>query len=216
SVPIDFTKQYDLSTLKERTALVTGGASGIGAGIVKALGEAGAYVVIADINQEAGEKYSFDLDAIGCKTLFVRTDAQEFSPNDVVDIVIAGAGIAGASITQVPPFVSASSGDPIPPKPSVDMVDVNLTGVLYTATLAAGRSWSLEEFSRYHPIQDLKQNELARTASRRAIQVNPGKAFDLHDDMDDMDGANIFKEYWENDTRLVYDLFDESRQMSMS
>ncbi|KXT12384.1 hypothetical protein AC579_1706 [Pseudocercospora musae] len=309
SVPIDFTKQYDLSALQGRAALVTGGASGIGAGVVKALGEAGAYVVIADIDQEAGEKYSYDLDATGCKTIFVKTDvtdwtsqvnafkkAQEFSPNSVVDIVIAGAGIAGTSITQVPPFTGDNSGDPMPPTSFVDMINVNLTGVLYTATLAAyywnlqgppkpeqdnvlivvasniaycpmpgfvgysaskmgarGLWKSLRDTIQFktscrtnllaphivrspmtvdaQPILDgagIKVVEISecvdcllrfccdREIRGRAVQVNPGKAFDLHDNLNDMDGAKAFKEHWEKDTRLVWDLFDESRQMSMS
>lgn len=48
----------------------------------------------------------------------------------------------------------------------------------------------------------------------RAVQVNAGHAFDLHDDLDDLDGAKVFKEHWDSDTRRVFDFFDGSQQMS--
>ena len=44
--------------LQDHVAIVTGGAAGIGRGIVSALREAGATVVIADLNLEAAQKLS--------------------------------------------------------------------------------------------------------------------------------------------------------------
>ena len=44
---------FNMFDLKGKTALVTGGAKGIGLAIAEGLGEAGANVIIADINEEA-------------------------------------------------------------------------------------------------------------------------------------------------------------------
>ena len=44
----------DLVRLDGRVAIVTGGAVGIGAAICRRFGEAGAHVVVADINHDAG------------------------------------------------------------------------------------------------------------------------------------------------------------------
>lgn len=62
---VDFTKSIDLSAVKGKTALITGGASGIGAGTVKALAAAGAHVTIADINAELGEELTAELKEAG-------------------------------------------------------------------------------------------------------------------------------------------------------
>jgi NAD(P)-dependent dehydrogenase (short-subunit alcohol dehydrogenase family) len=49
------------------SAIVTGGASGLGLATVKALREAGVKVAIFDINEEAGQKIADDVGAIFCK-----------------------------------------------------------------------------------------------------------------------------------------------------
>ena len=59
---------------KGRTALVTGGASGIGAATVRAFCEAGASVVIADIQDTPGEILAKTLREKGHKVKFVHCD----------------------------------------------------------------------------------------------------------------------------------------------
>ena len=57
--------------LKDKVFLVTGGGSGLGAATASALVEAGARVVLADVNRAAGEKLAAEL---GANALFVETD----------------------------------------------------------------------------------------------------------------------------------------------
>jgi 2-deoxy-D-gluconate 3-dehydrogenase len=63
-----------LFDLKGKTALVTGAAMGIGKGIAERLGEAGANVVIADINTEQGQKTVSELKASEVKSAFIQVD----------------------------------------------------------------------------------------------------------------------------------------------
>jgi 3-oxoacyl-[acyl-carrier protein] reductase len=53
----------------DKVAVVTGAAQGIGEAYARALAAEGAAVVVADLNEEAGEKVAADIDG-----LFVRTD----------------------------------------------------------------------------------------------------------------------------------------------
>lgn len=64
----------DAFGLDGRVAIVTGGASGIGAGIVQVLAEAGARVVIADIDAEGAARQVAELEASGHRAAAVRLD----------------------------------------------------------------------------------------------------------------------------------------------
>lgn len=66
-----------LLKLTGKTAIVTGGAMGIGLGIAYRLAEAGANVVIADINEEAGKKAVDELTHQGWQAIFVQTNVSE-------------------------------------------------------------------------------------------------------------------------------------------
>lgn len=70
-------KTEELLSLKGKTALVTGGAMGIGYGISQRLSEAGASVTIADINADVGMKAAESLPQE--KTLFIATDVTDES-----------------------------------------------------------------------------------------------------------------------------------------
>ncbi|MDQ6523402.1 SDR family oxidoreductase [Nocardioides sp. LHD-245] len=76
--------------LADKVAVVTGGASGIGAGTVRAFHAEGACVVIADLQAEAGAALAAEL---GERALFRRTDVtDEGSVSDVVDAAVAHFG----------------------------------------------------------------------------------------------------------------------------
>ena len=94
-----------MARLEGRAAVVTGGARGIGEGIVRRYVEEGARCVIADIDVEAGERLAAEL---GDSTVFVRCDVT--NEDDIVaaidvcidrfgalDIMINTAGVVGVT-----------------------------------------------------------------------------------------------------------------------
>ena len=99
----------DFGSLQGRTAVVTGGASGIGAATVQQFLAAGANVVIGDMKAEAGEQFVADLSSNGYngkarfQSVDVADEAQVIELMDVaqrefggLDIVFNNAGIGGA------------------------------------------------------------------------------------------------------------------------
>jgi NAD(P)-dependent dehydrogenase (short-subunit alcohol dehydrogenase family) len=60
--------------LQQKTILVTGGASGLGAACVRLLTQAGAHVVILDLNAETGEALAAEL---GHVTRFIKTNVAD-------------------------------------------------------------------------------------------------------------------------------------------
>ncbi len=78
------------------TAIVTGGASGIGAAVARALAARGAVVVVADINSEAGEALADEI-----KGVFARVDVTDSEQ-------IAGAVGAAAEIAPLRACVNSA------------------------------------------------------------------------------------------------------------
>ena len=66
-----------LISLKDKTAIVTGGAMGIGFGIAYRLAEAGANVIIADLNETAGNAAVKQLTDLGLQAAFIKTDVAQ-------------------------------------------------------------------------------------------------------------------------------------------
>ena len=63
--------------LAGKTVIVTGGGSNIGRGIVLAFAKEGSNVVIADVDEAQGQKVAKDANAIGGKTIAIKTDVTD-------------------------------------------------------------------------------------------------------------------------------------------
>lgn len=98
---ISFDQLLDLSG---KTAIVTGGAMGIGLGIATRLAQAGANVLIADLDEAAARKSAQDLSTQGFKVEAVKTDISSETDVDKMvetavqdfgglDIMVNNAGI---------------------------------------------------------------------------------------------------------------------------
>src|SRR3989344_2742802 len=67
----------EVMDLSPKVAIVTGGAMGIGGGIAYRLAEAGASVVIADLNKEVAKEMAAKLTAKGWKATAVAADVSD-------------------------------------------------------------------------------------------------------------------------------------------
>jgi len=93
----------------DQTVVVTGGASGIGLGIVKGFAESGGNVVIADVNEEGAQSAAKEVaDAHGAQVLAVKTDvtskdsAQKLAAKAMerfgrIDVLVNNAGLTFAA-----------------------------------------------------------------------------------------------------------------------
>ena len=126
-----------MGLLENKVAFITGGASGIGAGMARRFAEEGASVAIADVTQERGEQLRSELQAVGRGALYLQCDICK--PDDVqraidatveqfgkLDIVCANAGINGMWAPV----------DEIQPDEWDRTIDVNLKGTFLTVHYA--------------------------------------------------------------------------------
>src|SRR3989344_5150591 len=106
-----------LIDLKGKTAIVTGGAMGIGFGIAYRLAEASTNVVIADLNEEVGNKAAKELNNNGWKAAFIKTDvADEQQVKDATDFAVKTCGsvdilVNNAGIYPIVPVMQMKSAD---------------------------------------------------------------------------------------------------------
>lgn len=149
ATPIQFARPFDASTLRNRSVLITGAASGIGLACASKLAEAGALVTISDLQEETGQAAAQYLVSQGHSVQFVRCDVTSYQEqvavfqqairfgNGRLDLVIPNAGIiAEKNLFDMVPEQVPSIDSPPPPEPGFSGVTVNLRAVYNTCYLA--------------------------------------------------------------------------------
>ena len=122
--------------INQKTALITGGASGLGKAIAERLNEEGAIVVIADLNEEAGKEVATTLGGYFIKTNVTEPESVELAVAYTVeqtgklDIFVNNAGIDGLqAITHESTLDNWHK-----------VIDINLNGAFY------GLKYALAQF----------------------------------------------------------------------
>ena len=123
-----------MSKFIEKTAVISGGAEGIGLSIAKALGEQKMNIVLADINEKNLQKASLELEALGIPVLSVVLDvAKEDQWQEVAERAIARFGKIHMIVNNA--GIGGESG-PIENQNAKGWqwaLDVNLMGVVFGA-----------------------------------------------------------------------------------
>jgi len=127
------------SKLNNKVAVITGGAQGFGAGIAESLFELKLNVVIADLNEEAGNLLAARLSSkkSSNKAIFVKTDVSDpSSVNSLItatvrefgglDLIVSNAGI-----------LRAGGLDEMDPETFAKTTDVNYNGYFHCAKYAS-------------------------------------------------------------------------------
>lgn len=118
--------------LKDKVALVTGAASGIGRAVALVWAREGARVVVSDINEEQGRETAELVRELGAEALFVRADAGNARDHEELvaqtlrnfghlDAACNNAGIGGASAPTADYALDAWDA----------VLRINLSGVFY-------------------------------------------------------------------------------------
>ena len=152
------------------SALVVGGASGLGEATARALHERGARVAIADLNQERGDALAGEL---GGDTSFTRADVTR--PEELQGAVDAAAAAPGGLRIAVncagigwAERVSSKRG-PHSPEPFQTVIAVNLVGTFHVLRLAATAMMAAE------PLEDGERGACVNTASIAAFDGQVGQ-----------------------------------------
>lgn len=127
----------DKFSLKDRVGIVTGGGQGLGRAFALAFAEAGAQVVIAELNPETGERTAAEVRGLGREALAVVTDvrrrdsaaamvAETVRRFGRLDFLMNNAGISRWGAAE-----SVSEAD------WREVMDVNVNGVFFCAQEAA-------------------------------------------------------------------------------
>ena len=154
------------------SAIVTGGASGIGAAVVRQLAERGARVVVADLNDDAGNALAQEVGGVFIHVDVTDTDqittaiaaAEELAPLRVL-VNSAGIGWAQRTVGRDGRFESAHDLDAYK-----KVIAINLIGTFDALRLAA------TAMSRTEPLESGERGAICNLASVAAFDGQIGQA----------------------------------------
>ncbi len=154
--------------IKDKVFIVTGGASGLGAGTVRMLTSNGGKVVIADVQDEAGKKLAEELGQIYVHCDVTKEDDGQSAIKSAVELgslfgLINCAGIAPASRT-------VGRNGPHDLELFQKVINVNLVGSFNMIRLAA------ETMSKNEPESTGERGVIINTASVAAFDGQIGQA----------------------------------------
>ena len=128
----DFPVYLEKYKLEGRVALVTGGGRGIGAACVDALSEAGAKVVIAEIDQQVAEESRDALKAMGREAEIVLMNvADPKRVAEVANALIARHGKLDILVNNAGIARSETAAETVTDEHWLNVIDVNLNGVFW-------------------------------------------------------------------------------------
>ena len=150
--------------LKNKVALITGGARGIGQAIAMTFAKEGADIVIADVNLEIAQKTASEIEALGRKALALEMDVTNYEKveegiNKIldkmgkVDILVNNAGITKDNLLM---RMSQTDWDAV--------INVNLKGT-FNCIRAVSR-----------PMVKQRSGRIISIASIIGLMGNPGQA----------------------------------------
>ncbi len=119
-----------MGLLDDKVILVTGGSSGIGKSSAEIIGKEGAIVVVADVQDEAGELTVSEITKNGGKAFYKRVDVTDFGgvKKAIDDLVVEHGRIDGAFNNAGIEGPTAKISD-YANSDWAKVIDVNLTGV---------------------------------------------------------------------------------------
>jgi NAD(P)-dependent dehydrogenase (short-subunit alcohol dehydrogenase family) len=150
-------------------AVVTGGASGLGAATARMLAQAGAKVAIFDVNQKAAAEVAIDVSgiAVACdvtdSTATEKAFAKAAADHGTARILINCAGVGPAK------RIVGRDG-PMPLEDFARVIAINLVGTFNAMRLAAAAMQSVS------PMQDGERGIIICTASVAAYEGQIGQA----------------------------------------
>lgn len=157
--------------IDNKVFLVTGAGSGLGAATARMLAEAGAKVVLADLNREAGERLAAEL---GANARFVETDvaSEPSAVNAVQTAVSAFGGLHGlVNCAGVAPAEKVVGKDgPHRLESFTRVININLVGTFNMIRLAA------EAMMKGEPDAGGERGVIVNTASVAAFEGQLGQA----------------------------------------
>jgi NAD(P)-dependent dehydrogenase (short-subunit alcohol dehydrogenase family) len=155
--------------IKGHAAIVTGGASGLGAATARVLAESGAKVALLDVNAKAAAEVAIDINGIAVECDVTNAAATEkaiakaAADHGTARIVINCAGVGPAK------RIVGRDG-PMPLDEFSRVVAINLIGTFNVMRLAAAKMQHLE------PMQDGERGIIVCTASVAAYDGQIGQA----------------------------------------
>jgi NAD(P)-dependent dehydrogenase (short-subunit alcohol dehydrogenase family) len=154
----------DRFSLAGQVGIVTGGGQGLGHTFCHAFAEAGADIVVAEINAQTGPATVREIESKGRRALFVQTDVRDrASVQAMVDQTLAQFGrvdflMNNAGIVKWDPAEKATAQD------WLNVIGVNLNGLFYCCQAVAG------------PMIERRSGRIINIASMSGMIVNRPQA----------------------------------------